>query len=38
MTAFEVHISLEGETRLVGRARSNRARGKETVHFDYDET
>lgn len=38
MTAFEVHVALDGITRLVGRAHSNRARGKETVHFEYDET
>lgn len=37
MTDFEVHISLDGGTRLVGHARSNRARGKETVHFEYAE-
>lgn len=35
MTDFEVHLSLEGETHLVGHARSNRTRGKETVHFEY---
>ena len=35
MTDFEVHLSRDGETRLVGHARSNRARGKETVHFEY---
>lgn len=37
MTDFEVHVSWEGETRLVGHARSNRARGRETVHFEYDD-
>jgi serine/threonine-protein kinase HipA len=35
MTDFEVHLSRDGETRLVGHARSNRVRGKETVHFEY---
>lgn len=35
MNDFEVHLSLDGKTRLVGHARSNRARGKETVHFEY---
>lgn len=35
MTDFEVHLSMRGGTRLVGHARSNRARGKETVHFEY---
>jgi len=35
MTDFEVHLSVGEGTRLVGRARSNRARGKETVHFEY---
>ena len=29
MSDFEVHISLPAGTRLIGRARSNRARGKE---------
>jgi len=37
MTDFEVHLSLEGETRQIGRARSNRVRGKETVVFEYTE-
>jgi serine/threonine-protein kinase HipA len=37
MTDFEVHLSRDGGTRLVGHARSNRARGKETVHFEYAE-
>ncbi len=37
MTDFEVHISLDGVTHLVGRARSNRARGKEIVSFEYDD-
>jgi len=35
MTDFEVHLSLEGETRQIGRARSNRVRGKETILFEY---
>ena len=37
MTDFDVHISLDGVNHLVGRARSNRARGKEIVSFEYDE-
>ena len=35
MPDFEVHIDLHGETRLVGLARSNRVRGKETIGFEY---
>lgn len=35
MIDFEVHLSLDGGTRRIGHARSNRARGKETVHFEY---
>ena len=35
MSDFEVHLSLEGGTRLIGRARGQRARGKETVQFEY---
>lgn len=35
MPDFEVHIDLNGETRAVGHARSNRARGGETVLFEY---
>lgn len=35
MADFEVHLSLEGRTRRVGLARSNIARGKETVLFEY---
>ena len=35
MTDFEVHLSLGGETRKIGHARSNRTRGKETVLFEY---
>jgi serine/threonine-protein kinase HipA len=36
MTDFEVHIDLGGHTRRVGLARSNRARGAETILFEYD--
>ncbi len=36
MADFEVHIELNGQTRPIGRARSNRARGAETVLFEYD--
>ena len=35
MADFEVHLSVIGGTRQIGRARSNRARGKETVVFEY---
>lgn len=35
MADFEVHLSIDGGTRRIGRARSNRARGKETVLFEY---
>jgi serine/threonine-protein kinase HipA len=35
MADFEVHLSIDGGTRHIGRARSNRARGKETVVFEY---
>ena len=35
MSDFEVHFSLEGQTRRLGLARCNRARGKETVLFEY---
>ena len=35
MSDFEVHLSLEGQTRQIGRARCNRTRGKETVLFEY---
>lgn len=35
MSDFEVHIDLHGETRAVGLARSNRARGGETILFEY---
>ncbi len=37
MADFEVHIDLEGRTRQVGRARSNRVRGRETTVFGYDD-
>ena len=37
MTDFEVHLSLEGGTRQIGWARSNRVRGKETVVFEYSD-
>jgi serine/threonine-protein kinase HipA len=37
MTDFEVHLSLDGETQRIGSAHSNRARGKETVVFEYDD-
>lgn len=35
MADFEVHIDLNGRTRQVGLARSNRVRGTETVLFEY---
>ena len=35
MADFEIHLSLEGNTRHIGRARCNRTRGKETVLFEY---
>lgn len=38
MADFEVHIDLDGRTRPVGLARSNRVRGQETILFDYDPT
>ena len=37
MTDFEVHLSIGDSTRLVGRVRSNRVRGSETVVFEYDD-
>lgn len=37
MTDFEVHLSIGGVTRQIGRARSNRVRGKETVVFEYSD-
>lgn len=36
MTDFEVHIDLAGRTRPVGLARNNRARGTDTIVFEYD--
>lgn len=36
MGDFEVHIDLNGRTRPIGLARSNRGRGRETVIFEYD--
>jgi len=37
MADFEVDIDLKGRTRPVGRARSNRVRGVETILFEYDD-
>ncbi len=37
MTDFEVHIDLDGRTRQIGMARSNRVRGAETIVFGYDD-
>ncbi len=37
MADFEIHIDLDGRTRQVGRARSNRVRGKETIVFEYED-
>ena len=37
MTDFEVHIDLDGRTREIGLARSNRVRGTETIIFGYDD-
>ena len=37
MTDFEVHVDLDGRTRPVGLARSNRVRGGETILFEYDD-
>ncbi|MDP9839836.1 serine/threonine-protein kinase HipA [Neorhizobium huautlense] len=36
MADFEVHIDIDGQTRPVGLARSNRVRGTETIMFEYD--
>lgn len=36
MVDFEVHLSVDGGTRRIGLARSNRVRGRETVVFEYD--
>lgn len=38
MADIEVHIDLDGQTRLIGLARSNRVRGAETVLFEYAPT
>jgi serine/threonine-protein kinase HipA len=35
MADFEMDIDLNGRTRPVGLARSNRARGVETILFEY---
>lgn len=35
MADFEIHLSLDGQTRRIGRTRINRARGKETILFEY---
>ena len=35
MTDIEVHIDLEGRTRPVGIAHSNKVRGNETIMFEY---
>ena len=37
MADFEVHIALDGRTRPIGLARTNRVRGKETILFEYDD-
>jgi len=36
MADFEVHLNLDGRTRPIGLARSNRVRGAETIMFEYD--
>ena len=36
MNDIEVYVDLSGETFLVGLARINRARGNETMVFEYD--
>ncbi len=36
MADFQVHIDLDGSTRSIGLARSNRVRGAETILFEYD--
>ncbi|MCW6536885.1 hypothetical protein [Sphingomonas lycopersici] len=38
MADFQIHIDLEGHTRPIGLARSNRVRGGETILFEYDGT
>lgn len=35
MADFEIHLSIRDGTRQIGRARGNRARGKETLLFEY---
>lgn len=35
MTDFEVHIDLEGQSRQIGIARSNKVRGSQTISFEY---
>ena len=37
MADFEVHVDLDGRTRRIGLARSNRVRGRETILFGYDD-
>ena len=37
MVDFEVHIDLDGRTRQIGLARSNRVRGRESIVFGYDD-
>lgn len=36
MADFEIHLDLDGRTRPIGLARSNRVRGAETIVFEYD--
>ena len=36
MADFEAHISLDGSTRPIGLAKSNRVRGAETILLEYD--
>lgn len=38
MADFEVHLSLNAETRRIGLMRVNEARGKELLLFEYDAT
>jgi len=35
MADIDIHIDLEGRTRPIGLARSNKVRGTETVTFEY---
>ncbi|HEY4213997.1 MAG TPA: HipA domain-containing protein [Steroidobacteraceae bacterium] len=37
MADFEVHIDLNGRTRPIGLARTHRARGTQTILFEYDD-